>query len=76
MYIGALCILALKGSAIVLPFHILFDMVRRRNVSRIAQILTRLHLSKCSQRIGALELVSQASKTDNIFNAEFCHPLI
>lgn len=61
--------LALKGSAIDLPVHILFDMAGMCNVSWIAQFLTQLHLSKCSLDMDAPELESQASKIDNIFEA-------
>lgn len=59
-----------KGTAIDLPVHILFDMAGMCNVSQTAQFLTRLHLSKHSFGMEPLELVTQASKIDNIFEAE------
>lgn len=61
---------ALKGSGLDLPVHILFDRAEACNVSWIAWFLTGLHLSKYSLDMDAPELVSQASKTDNIFKAE------
>lgn len=60
---------ALKGSGLDLPVHILFDRAEACNVSWIARFLTGLHLSKYSLDMDAPELVSQASKTDDIFKA-------
>lgn len=66
--IGAVCILSLKGRAIDLPFHSFFDMVETCNLSWIDRLLTRPHLNKHSLDRAPRELMSQASKIDNIFN--------